>query len=66
MDYAELKNRNTSELQLLLAESREQLRSLRFRIANRELKDVRELREVRQTIARALTEINRRRHTEQQ
>lgn len=66
MDYAELKNRPTSELQLLLAESREQLRSLRFRVANRELKDVRELREVRQTIAQALTEINHRRHTEQQ
>ncbi|MEK7139539.1 MAG: 50S ribosomal protein L29, partial [Patescibacteria group bacterium] len=65
MDYSEVTNKNTGELQILLAASREQLRGLRFRIANREVKDVREIRVVRQTIARLLTEINRRRHPAQ-
>lgn len=65
MKYTEIKDRSVGELQKLLIEQRDKLRDLRFRIAHRELKSVRDLRVVRQTIARLLTELNRRRHTEQ-
>lgn len=39
----------------LLAEERERLRDLRFRVAGGQLKDVRDIRAARQLIARLLT-----------
>jgi len=55
MDYKELKNKSESELHKLLAETREKLRELKFKDANKQLKNVREIRVVRNTIARSLT-----------
>lgn len=52
---SELKSRQRPELERMLKESREQLRDLRFRIHSSQHKDVRELRETRQRIARILT-----------
>lgn len=55
MEFKELKNKSESELQKLLAEARNQILSLRFKDASRQLKDVREIRETRKGIARIMT-----------
>ena len=54
MKFQELKNKPATELQKLLAESREKLRDLRFKAASKQLKNVREVRETKQTVARIL------------
>ena len=46
------------ELNVVLSEQREKLRVERFRDANKQLKDVREIREIKKDIARLLTLIN--------
>lgn len=43
----------------MLAESREKLRTLKFKDANKQLKNVREIRAIRQLISRLLTLINK-------
>jgi len=53
----EILNKPEAELKRLLAESREQLRELRFRVSANQHKDVREVRELRQRIARILTKL---------
>lgn len=59
MKYKELKNRSEKELQQLLKEEREHLRELRFDLASKKLKKVREVRESKKTIAMILTLINK-------
>jgi len=59
MEFKELKTKDEKELQKILAQSREKLRDLRFKDANKQLKSVREIRVVRELIARALTLINK-------
>ncbi len=54
-DIQELKKKPAAELELLVKESRTRLRALRFDLAAGKVKNVAELREVRKTIARALT-----------
>lgn len=58
MDFKELKKKSESQLHKVLAESRDKLRDLRFKDANKQLKDVREIRKVRTTIAQVLTLLN--------
>lgn len=58
MEIKELKNKSTSELHKLLAEQREKLRDLRFKDANKQLKNVRELRVLKRDVARILTLLN--------
>ncbi|MEI7620630.1 MAG: 50S ribosomal protein L29 [Candidatus Falkowbacteria bacterium] len=55
MDFKEIKSKTEHELHTLLASSREKLRELRFKDSNRQLKNVREIRTVKQAIARVLT-----------
>jgi ribosomal protein L29 len=55
MEYKDLKDKKEGDLHKLLAESRNKLRELRFKDANAQLKNVREIRGVRNTIARILT-----------
>ncbi len=55
MELKELKTKSEAELHRLLAESRDNLRDLRFKDASRQLKDVREIREVKKLIAQILT-----------
>ncbi len=55
MKLKELRLKQESELQKLLASSREIFRDLRFKIISKQHKDVREIREVKKTIARILT-----------
>ncbi len=58
MEYKELKNKKEAELQKELAESRDKLRDMRFKDANKQLKDVRAIKKIRITIAQILTLIN--------
>ncbi len=59
MEFKELQTKSVSELHRLLAESREKLRELRFKDANKQLKDVREVRRERKLQAQLLTLINK-------
>ncbi len=58
MEFKELQKKNEGDLQALLAKEREKLRVERFRDANKQLKNVRELRNLKKEIARILTLIN--------
>jgi ribosomal protein L29 len=55
MDTKELRQKSEKELVELVASLREKLRSFRFEIAADSLKDVREIRDAKKTLARALT-----------
>lgn len=59
MDFKELQQKNTGELHKLLAEYREKLRELRFKDSNSQLKNVREIRTLRATVAQILTLLNK-------
>lgn len=61
-DIKDLKNKNINELNALLAEDRELLRELRFKDSNRQLKNVRQLRSIKKTIANILTVLNQKQH----
>jgi large subunit ribosomal protein L29 len=58
MEFKELKKKTEKELQTMLAESREKLRIARFKDANKQLKNVREIRTARAVIANVLTLLN--------
>ena len=58
MEFKELKKKEEKDLHRILAESRDYLRELRFKDANKQLKNIREIRIVRQTIARILMLLN--------
>ena len=58
MEFKELAKKNEKELQAMLAEYREKLRIARFKDANKQLKNVREIRNVRAVIANVLTLLN--------
>lgn len=55
MEISDLKNKNEKDLQELLAQKRDLLRELRFKVSEKQLKDVREIREIKKDIARLLT-----------
>lgn len=58
MEIKELKTKSSAELHRLLAQYRDKLREMRFKDSNRQLKNVREIRQIRETIARILTVLN--------
>lgn len=58
MEFKELKAKTEKELNQLLNEFRDKLRDLRFKDANKQLKNVREIRVIKKTIAKILTLIN--------
>lgn len=58
MEFKEIKNKSVKELHKLLAESRDKLRELKFKDANKQLKDVRSIRKLKAEIAQILTVIN--------
>jgi len=58
MEMKELKTKTTADLHKLLAQSREKLRELRFKDSNRQLKNIREIRQTRETVAQILTVLN--------
>ncbi|MDD2353936.1 MAG: 50S ribosomal protein L29 [Patescibacteria group bacterium] len=59
MKKQELLNKDKSELQDMLAASREKLRDLRFKDSNKQLKNIREIRATRNLVARLLTILNK-------
>ena len=64
MKMKELKLKSKNELQHLLVESREKMREMRFKISQRQLKNIREMREIKKTIARILTLLNEKKNLE--
>lgn len=65
MKIKELIEKADTELDKMLAEKRDAVRSLRFKVAARQLGDVREIRDARKTIAQILTIKRSRRGTAQ-
>lgn len=61
MELKELLAMDDTQLTTLVREQREALRDLRFRIAQKQVKNVREFRARRATVARALTLLRQRR-----
>ncbi|MFA6513702.1 MAG: 50S ribosomal protein L29 [Patescibacteria group bacterium] len=59
MDKKELMAKSADELKNLLAVNKEKLRDLRFKDSNKQLKNIREIRVVRQLIAQILTITNK-------
>ncbi len=55
MKIKELKEKTELELEALLKATREQIRSSRFKTAAKQLKNVREIRALRRTVAQILT-----------
>ena len=61
MDFKELKTKSEKELQNLLASERSRLLEMRFKDSSKQLKNVRQIRVIRNTIAQILTLINSKR-----
>lgn len=59
MEIKELTTKTPAELIKLLAESQEKLRDLRFKDSNKQLKNVRSIRVLKQDIARINTLLNK-------
>jgi len=55
MEYTDIKNLSVKDLQNLLVEKREELRELRFKAGERQLKNFGVIGEVRRSIAKILT-----------
>lgn len=61
MDVKDLHNQSLNELHRILAESRDELRELKFRSRERQLGSVRRVRALKADVARLLTVINAKR-----
>lgn len=59
MEFKELEKKTEKELQKLLSQERANLYDLRTKVSVNQLKDVREIREVRVNIARILTQLQK-------
>lgn len=59
MEFKELQTKDKKELQKLLVVNREKLRELRFKDSNKQLKNIREIRVLRNLIAQILTLSNK-------
>ncbi|NCD00940.1 50S ribosomal protein L29 [bacterium] len=59
MKFKEIQKESLNNLHSLLADNREKLRDLRFKDSNKQLKNVKEISEVKKTIAKILTAINK-------
>jgi ribosomal protein L29 len=55
MEIKDLRAKTEKELQQLLALNREKVRALRFSVSSKQLKNIREIREVKKLIARIMT-----------
>lgn len=60
MTIKELRQKSDSGLQAMLDESRDKLREMRFKVAQRQLKKVSDIKEVKKEIARILTVLSER------
>lgn len=55
MKFKELKIKSKDELMKILTENREKIRDLRFKAANNQLKNVKEIKKFKRQIAQVLT-----------
>jgi large subunit ribosomal protein L29 len=62
MEIKEIRKKTDKEVTKLLAEQRERLRDLRFKISSRQYKNYKEVGMVKKEIAKILTVMNERRH----
>lgn len=60
MDFIDLKNKSDKELNELLLERKHELRDLRFRVSEKQLKNLSALKKARCVVARILTILNSR------
>ena len=60
MDIRDLKSKSSKELQQMLVEKRNEIRELRFKISEKQLKDIQVIRKARETVAQILTLLNQR------
>lgn len=60
MDFTAITKKSVKELHDLLAQKRDELRELRHKDSERQLKNVRAIRAMRKTIAQILTVLNNR------
>ncbi len=58
MPFKEFKTQSVDELKKLLAEKKDRLRIIRFKVAQRQLKKIHEIKNTKKEIARLLTLIN--------
>lgn len=58
MEFKELQGKTVSELNRMLAEERALLYDLRLKISVNQMKNVRQIRQIRQKIAQILTRLN--------
>jgi len=58
MKKNEIAEKSNKELNMVLAQKREALRDLRFRIYTAGMKNVRKIREIKKDISRILTKLN--------
>lgn len=58
MEFKDLKKKEKKELHKILAETRDRIRELRFKDANKQLKNIREIRESKKTVAKIMTLLN--------
>ncbi len=58
MDFKDLKNKTEDELKEMLSEYKGKLVELRFKDSNHQLKNVREIRQLKKDIARILTALS--------
>lgn len=59
MKIKDLKKKSKPELTKLLGEEKEKVRDLQFKLASRQLKDVRALRKAKKDVARIKTLLNK-------
>ncbi|MCX6794896.1 MAG: 50S ribosomal protein L29 [Candidatus Falkowbacteria bacterium] len=59
MDFKELQTKSEAELRKILGQNREKLRELRFKDSNKQLKNIREIRTVKEQVAHVLTILNK-------
>lgn len=57
MKFKDLQNKSKKDLQRILQEERDNLRDLRFKDSNKQLKNVKEIKATRSTIAQILTKL---------
>lgn len=55
MEIQEIRTQSATEREKMLVERQEKLRELRFRVARRELKNIRDIRKIKKEVARILT-----------
>ncbi|MBD3359708.1 MAG: 50S ribosomal protein L29 [Candidatus Buchananbacteria bacterium] len=61
-ELKELKLKSEAELHRLLASNREKLRDLRFKVSQNQLKNIREIRQIKKKIAKISTLINQKKN----